>query len=78
MNLKFRRLISKMLLKMFEKVEARETADANRESERLAQDAALDFLDELNRFSDRIRKNYSDFPSLRKSDELETFLLDLQ
>ena len=58
------------------KVEARDLADANRESERLAQDAALDFLDELNRFSDRIRKNYSDFPSLRKSDELETFLRD--
>ena len=60
------------------KVEVQDLADANRESERLAKNAALDFLDELNRFSDRIRKNYSDFSSLRKSDELETFLRDSQ
>ena len=48
------------------KVEARDLADANRESERLAQDAALDFLDELNRFSDRIRKELFRFSFSQK------------
>ena len=58
------------------KVEAQDLADAKRESERMAQDAALDFLDELNRFSDRLRNKYPDFSSLRNSKELEDFLKD--
>ncbi len=57
-----------------EKVAAQDLADANREAGRLAQDAALDFLDKLNRFSDRMRKNYPDFTTMRSSSEMENFL----
>jgi hypothetical protein len=57
-----------------EKVATQDLADANREAGRLAQDAALDFLDELNLFSDRLRKSYHDFMSMRNSSELKNFL----
>ena len=60
--------------KVREKVEKQDLADATREAERLAQNAALKFLDELNTFSDRIRKNYPDFISLRNSADLKNFL----
>ena len=55
-------------------MEKQDLADATREAERLAQNAALKFLDELNTFSDRIRKNYPDFISLRNSADLKNFL----
>ena len=57
-----------------EKVATQDLADANREAGRLAQDAALDFLDELNLFSDRLRKSYPDFMTMRNSSELKNFL----
>ena len=58
------------------KVEAQDLEDAQRESERLAQNAALEFLDDLNSYSDRIKKNYPNFNGLRNSPELKSFLAD--
>jgi hypothetical protein len=58
------------------KVAAQDLEDAKRESERLAQNAALEFLDDLNSYSDRIKKNYRDFNGLRNSPELKSFLAD--
>ena len=57
-----------------EKVEAQDVNDAKREADRLAQNAALLFLDELNRFSDQIKRNFSDFSSLRNSQAFKDFL----
>ena len=59
--------------KVREKVEKQDLADATREAERLAQNAALKFLDQLNTYSDRIQKNYPDFISLRNSIDLKNF-----
>ena len=58
------------------KIEAQDLEDAKRESDRLAQNAALEFLDNLNSYSDRIKKNYPDFNGLRNSAELNSFLAD--
>jgi hypothetical protein len=58
------------------KVGAQDLEDAKRESDRLAQNAALEFLDNLNTYSDRIKRNYPDFNGLRNSPELKSFLAD--
>ena len=57
-----------------EKVAAQDTNDAKREASRLAQESALDFLDNLNTFADQIKRKFPDFSALRNSDELERFL----
>ena len=57
-----------------QKVAAQDLADAQKEADRLAQKDALEFLDKLNSFSDRIKKNHSDFMSLRNSSEFKNFL----
>ena len=57
-----------------QKVAEQDTNDAKREASRLAQEAALDFLDNLNTFADQIKRKFPDFPALRNSDELERFL----
>ncbi len=56
------------------KVTSQDLADANNEADRLAKNAALEFLDQLNSFSDRIKRNYPDFISLRNSSEFGDFL----
>ncbi len=59
-----------------ELVTKQDLVDAKREADRLAQNAALDFLDQLNSLSDRLRGNYPDFTSLRNSNELNELLTE--
>jgi hypothetical protein len=57
-----------------QKVAEQDSNDAKREASRLAQETALDFLDNLNSFADQIKRKFPDYPALRNSDELERFL----
>ena len=57
-----------------QKVAQQDTNDAKREAGRLAQESALDFLDNLNSFADQIKRKFPDYLALRNSDELERFL----
>ena len=57
-----------------QKVSQQDTNDAKREASRLAQESALDFLDNLNSFADQIKRKFPDYIALRNSDEVERFL----
>ena len=57
-----------------QKVAEQDKNDANREANRLAQESALDFLDELNSFADQLKRKFSGFQALRNSDDLSKFL----
>jgi len=56
------------------KVLDQDLADAKREADRLAQNAALRFLDQLNSETDQIRKSFPDYQKFRNSSELEDLL----
>ena len=57
-----------------QKVAEQDSNDAKREASRLAQESALDFLDNLNSFADQIKRKFPNYLALRNSDELERFL----
>ena len=56
------------------KVLAQDLADAKREADRLAQNAALRFLDQLNSEMDQVRKSFPDYQKFRNSSVLEDLL----
>ena len=49
-----------------QKVAQQDTNDAKREASRLAQESALDFLDNLNSFADQIKRKFPDYSRLEE------------
>ena len=59
---------------ILKRVTAQDKEDARKDADLLARDAALDFLDKLNGFRDKVGSQYSSYPAFRNSDEFSSLI----